>query len=594
MKRELTDSEIRRKVELRLRGRTDLLFLCNELLDYPDVDAEVHGPILALPQAFGDYQGKDLVLPDGTHYYEPRHWDPHKVIPPDEPRNRLLLDPRGHLKTTVNVIAHGIQWILNYPDLCMLIVHAAESKSKSIVGEMKAHFTHNEKFRYLFPEYCPRLRKDIKAFGSTEYFTVPNRKQNRRHPTVEIGSMGKKMASSHYDVIKYTDIVDETTVTTPEQIRKTRELFDMGQNLRVSPFSWRDVEGTIYDESDLYCELIDEEWTKPIERGEEPAWKFSVRGVYKKDVPGGQKFLPDERDAPYLFAPEDIVLSPWVTIPKGDKIPWWAANKDGTPRFTPQELRKAQVRNEYIFACQQLLNPTASGKEKPFNPAKIQWVSKAALARIPVEYKLQTIDTAEKTGKRNDDSVITTGYWTRGGDLIIVDITFGKWLPNSLISIMFEQFFKYQPGSIDIEETGFVRGLKSSIQAAEAKRGVVLPLRYLARENDTSKKERIFNALQPPFASGRIKFYDGLPDHVKDRLKTEMSRFPSAAGHDDMLDTLADQYQFRNGFQSPKVYESVAAQMKRGRDAWLGISGGLSATLNEDEVPCEPTLTGML
>lgn len=575
-------SEINKKLELRHRARTDLLFLCNEVLGYPDVSREVHGPILDLPQSFVKYQGQDYISEDGTHLYTPPHWDPHKVIDPNDPRNTLLLDPRGHLKTTINTIAHGVQWIINYPDICMIVIHAAESKAKSIVGEMKQHFTHNEMFRWLFPEFCPTTRKAIANFGSTEYFTVPCRRQNRRHPTVEIGSMGKKMASSHYDVIKYTDIVDETTVTTPEQIQKTRELFDMGSNLRVSPFSWRDVEGTIYDESDLYCELIDEEWTQVLKRGEQPSWKVSIRGVYKKDVPGGQKFTPDERDAPYLFASEDMVLSPYVTIPKGSLIPWWPVNRDGTPRFTPDELAKAKRRNEFIFACQQLLNPTASGKAKPFDPARIQWVTTQALSRIPVDYRLTTIDTAEAIGMKNDDSVITTCFWTKSGDCIVVDITFGKWLSDQLIDIMIERFQKFNPVSVDIEETGFVRGLKSSVAAAQAKKGIQLPIRYLPRDNDLTKKVRIQNALQPPFAAGRIKFWEGLPEHVKDRLKVEMSRFPSAAGHDDVLDTLADQYQFRDQFKSPQDYESTVDMFKRKQREFLGIG------MVHDEVDATP------
>jgi predicted phage terminase large subunit-like protein len=566
----IPEEEIQQKLRIREKCRTDLLYLCNKILGYEHVSLEVHPFIYTFPQSFREYQGKDLISPSGQHWYAPPHWDPHKVISPEEYRDRLLLDPRSHLKTSWQTIGHTIQWILNYPDICILVTHAAESKAIDILREIKNNFTHNQKFRHLFPEFVPQGDKAIKNFGTSEHFTVPNRRQNRRHATVEIGSMGKKMASSHYDVLKYTDIVDETTVTTPEQINKTKEIFYMGANLRVGPLSWRDVEGTIYDESDLYCELIENEYYKRIAAGEQPTIKVSIRGAYKKDVEGGQKFTPEERDAPYKIADRDIVLSKYVTISKGHKIPWWPV-KDEMPHFTEEFLERMRASNEWIFACQQLLNPAATGATKNFDPAKIQWVSERALPLIPFESTIVTVDTASTVNKRSNDSVLTTGRWTESGDLVIVDIVYGKWLPEKLLDMMFTVYEKHRPKYFDIEQTEFVRGLMSSRRMMEAKRGYELPIRFLPRETATSKQERISNALQPPFATGRIKFASSLPEHVKERLKSEMSKFPSAAGHDDVLDTLADQYHFREGaWRGPAEYITVKDQIKAAERKFLG------------------------
>lgn len=592
----LSEKEIEKKLALRRRGRTDLAWLCKEVLGYKDVDPVVHQPSLEIVQSFDQWQGEDYISPKGVHWYKPLHWDPHQVIPSSEVRDRLLLDSRSHLKTTVNTIAHSVQWVLNFPDLCELIVHASEGKAISILQEIKWNFTTNPDFRWLYPEYCPRTKQEINNFGTSERFTVPNRRQNRRHPTIEIGSMSKKMASSHYDVIKYTDIVDETTVTTPEQITKTKQVFYMGASLRVGPYSWRDVEGTIYDLNDLYCELIETRYHNKIARGEDPDIKIAIRGAYRKDVPGGQTFSPEEINAPYLLAKEDLVLHPEVTIKKGDKIPWWPV-KDGQPHFTNKALEDLRYSDEWMFACQYLLNPAATGKAIPFDPGKIQWVSEEAVNRIQIQnikQRIVTVDTASTINKRSNDSVLTLGWTMPKGDLIIRDIVLGKWLPDQLLETIFDFYEKHRPDFIDIEETEFVRGLMSSRQMLETKRGYVLPIRFLPKETDVSKQERIMNALQPPFNAGRIKFAEDLPDHVKERLKSEMSKFPSSAGRDDVLDTLADQFYYRTGaWEGPDEYEAkqdvlkAAVRHRYGQESFEELS-------NPDLQAIGNSLTGML
>lgn len=592
----LSEQEIGKRLELRRRGRTDLYFLCKEVLGYKDVDPVVHQPSFEIVQKFDKYQGQDYVDKNGRCWYTPVHWDPHQVIPASEPRDRMLLDARSHLKTTIQTIGHSIQWVLNFPDLCELIVHAAESKAIEILQEIKWNFTNNADFMWLYPEYCPKTKQAINNFGTSEHFTVPNRRQNRRHHTIQIGSMSKKMASSHFDLIKYSDIVDETTVTTPEQLSKTKHVFHMGANLRVGPNSWRDIEGTIYDLNDLYCELIDTRHHAKIARGEEPDLLIAIRGAYRKDVEGGQTFAPDEVNAPYLLAKEDMVLSPDVTIKKGHKIPWWPV-KDGQPHFTEKALEDMRYSDEWIFACQMLLNPAATGKAIPFDPGKIQWVSEAALNNITVnkvKQRIVTVDTASTINKRSNDSVLTLGWTMPKGDLIIRDIVLGKWLPDQLLETIFDFYEKHHPDFVDIEETEFVRGLMSSRQMIETKRGYVLPIRFLPKETDTSKQERIMNALQPPFNAGRIKFAEDLPEHIKDRLKSEMSKFPSSAGRDDVLDTLADQFYYRTGaWEGPDEYEAKVNILKAVERAKYGQQ-------TFDELNGEPqqavgnALTGML
>jgi len=572
------EKRIQNILRIRKRARTDLQFLCNEILDYPDVSKEVHFPVLQIVQQFGKYQGQDYLSPGGRIQYIPLDNEPSRVIPYTEPRRRLILDPRAFLKTTINVISHSIQWILNYPDIAILVFHASEEKAIAMLREIKEHFLSNQTFRYYFPDYCPQTKSAMKRFGTTEWMTVPNRRRRtRKEPTISVGSIDKKMASSHFHVIKFSDIVDETNVTTEEQIKKVRLKYGFGRSLLIDPHHWIDVEGTIYDGDDLHVALMEMEMALPEE---DRQFKIHYRPIYKKNVKGGQKFTPEERDMPY------------VLDANGKRISWWPETRDGRPKFDLKTLERMQndpVVGEEQFACQYLLNPWETSMARPFPLDKMIWVPEKDIKRIPAEFYITSIDTAETTTGRSDDTAITTCKWDRIGRQYVVDIVFGKMLPHEIIDEIFRAFEKYQSRWVYIEETAFVRGLKSSVFRKEAELNVQLPLVFLKRDTNTSKRERILNQLQPAYRAGHLRFSEGLPDHVKERLKAEFSKFPKSS-RDDLLDTLADQYQERDDFGAVRERNSVEQIMKRYQEQAMGIqlwsdwaSGGVHEP-REDEM----------
>ena len=105
---------------------------------------------------------------------------------------------------------------------------------------------------------------------------------------------------------------------------------------------------------------------------------------------------------------------------------------------------------------------------------------------------------------------------------------------------------------------------------------------------NTSKRERILNQLQPAYRAGHLRFSEGLPEHVKERLKVEFSKFPKSA-RDDLLDTLADQYQERDDFGAVRERNSTEQIMKRYQEQAMGIqpydwSVGNQRTLSEEEM----------
>lgn len=194
---------------LRHRARTNLFFLANEVLAPPDsqiMTMGAHGCIVDHCQAF---KGRIELLGKKN---DPLRWKngvpviTHSVpaVPIAElegSRDNLLLVSRGHLKTTIHTVAHIIQWIINYPDIRILICTATDEKASLMVTEIKSHFQFNPRFRFMFPELCPDARK-VSDWGSKTEFTVPGRNRRTKEPTVMTASVGKALASTHHDVIK--------------------------------------------------------------------------------------------------------------------------------------------------------------------------------------------------------------------------------------------------------------------------------------------------------------------------------------------------------------------------------------------------------
>lgn len=518
----------------RWKARTDLTYLAKEVLGYKDVIGPQRFPFMDRLQKFPEptleqfYKNDQLVG---------KRWVYTPITPLyDLPGGRrvLILDPRGFLKTTINAQTHMIQWILNYPDIAAMIIQSNSEKAEAILGEIKKHFQANTMFRTLFPEHCPQKRPF--DWGTKAAFTTEARGNiSRKEETLMTGSIDKGSSGYHFDLIKFSDIVEPNNVKTPDQIRAVIEAFGMFENLLVRPDSWIDVEGTRYDFSDLYGELIKAEEQR-LKRGAEPRWSIHVRGVYKKNLPDGQeeKFVPKELDYPYLLDET------------GQKISWWP---ERWPTKLLEERRLDPTIGEYTFATQQLNNPVDVGDEQiafPVNKEFPKWISrKNYRMNVRVVHKTMTVDTAETNNQRSNKSAITVVAWDQYGRAYVDEVRAGKWLPNELITQIFAAYLRHSPTTVKIEETSFVRGLMASINRKMQTTGVYLPLDFIRRETNISKKERIINTLQPWYRSGDLRLLDDLDS--KEDLIEELRRFPRYS-EDDIIDSLSDHFQGKTWF----------------------------------------------
>ncbi len=504
----------------RERGRTDLIWLCREVLGYRDIRGadegwedhanisagENHQPLVnGLHKFSGRIEIADLEAMKVVSS-KPRI-EMYEQKEPDGNRNFLCLYPRDHLKTSVITIAHSIQWILNYEDVRILLSFSNGDFGDRIMTAILGHFRYNANFRFFYPEFCPQANH-AKEFGSLQSFTVPNRTRQITEPTVMAVSVGKMIAGTHQDVHKHCDLVDKENVKTVGGMRDVINHFGYTNPLlaRVNgKQGWRDVEGTRYDFSDLYGTILDSEADKD---NDQRTWRVVERSA-EVDVATKKVLWPH-------------------------RYTWEAL----------QEIKTDPTVGLYIYEAQynQRCIPASGGLA---TPDKIKFIPRSRVRELMPQYRVHTtVDLAAMDEKSAGDyCVMTTAGILPSGYIHIIDIRHGHYSPFQMIEHFFDVDSKYRPRDFKMEKNHHAQVLEPFLRQEMSKRGRYLNVLNIPRDNTQSKKNRI-SGLQPFFESGRIRFVDDLP--CDGHLIMEITRFPKFR-YDDILDTISDHLQHADG-----------------------------------------------
>ena len=455
--------------DMQYMARTDLFWFSKEILGY-DLVPSVHQPLC-----------------DFFAQKNPAR----SFINQDSQKQRLILDPRGHFKTSL-VICDMIQWIINFPNIRWLVMSGTHSLVSRILQEAKSHFQFNERFRSLFPEYCPQ--DNVKDFGRQDSFTVPCRTNWKlREPTLSTSTVDSVKAGSHFDGGSFDDLVHEKNVGNRDQIAKTKEAFHYTTPL-IDPGGYRQMTGTCYNHSDLYADAR-----------ENSDWLTHIRPCWKERVDQNGKTTYD------LLFPE---------------------------RFPLRVLKAIQKENPALFSCQYLNQPVMGGAQQ-FSEALL---NSCFIPRLdfPKESRLYiTWDFAFSQKTQADYSVGAVGMFAPDGCLYILDIIRGRFSPEQLANAVVLTACKYHVTALGIENSAGSRLLEPALQYGfrRMNRHVRIDWLKVPRSN---KIERIV-VLQPRMTSGRLKILDTIP-YRKEMVQefTRLGKF----GHDDIADaiSLLEQY----------------------------------------------------
>lgn len=351
-------SALKRLWELRWLARTDLLWLCHNVLEFRDMHPRVHGPVIQHLQQFPmpttqEALESDLILDTGKFKYTPVG-DPYLCL--EGPRKRMIFDSRSYFKTSLCTVAHTIQWLLNYPHIAMGIFFATDSKSQDVLKNgIKRQFQTNQKLREIFPDYCPQAR--IMDWGTAENFVLPNRdevlQRLGRPPRIEDSvkslSLDKSKAGYHFDIIKCSDLVDDKNSISPSQRETIMQDFGLMPRLLVlrpdNKDGWIDLEGTFYHPDDLHNNMI-KAWRQAAP--EKRRWQIFVRGVFKRDIRESTcKAVGIAPRETHRFDPDEMML-PFALDGNGKRISNWP-EADPIEKLEAEEVDLAEGGTR--FAC---------------------------------------------------------------------------------------------------------------------------------------------------------------------------------------------------------------------------------------------------
>lgn len=461
-----SSSELAKLKKLRKRARTDLFWLAKEVLGYGDLVERVHQPVCDF--LVQKKQGVSLAQQDTK-------------------KERLILDPRGHFKTTIADVADAIQWILIDPNVRVLVMTGKRELATLILGEVVWHFENNPRLKKLFPEY--KL-----SHANTEAFTVANRTRSLKEPTMMISSGESVKAGFHFDVIKCDDLVNETTVGTKEQIEKSINIWNYTTPL-LEPYGYRDTIGTPYNDSDLY------QWLQEN--------KKSI-AVFKRKV----GTLVEEKGK---FRIENIMFP---------------------ERFSEEWLLEQHAADPYIFSCQYLCDPTpvasATFTEKD---VRSHFVNISPLIRGNGRTFI-TWDIGYSQKEYADYSVGAVGVWDNRGRLIILDLRMGRFNPHQLLQHIFDMILKWKPARVGIEEANGSPLLGPAIALYQERLSNYTPIDWVKLKNVKGAKQERIASLVPLLKEDKLFFALTIPAEAREEMVRQMTRFPNFK-HDDIPDAIS-------------------------------------------------------
>lgn len=309
----------------------------------------------------------------------------------------LILAPRFHLKTTWAKL-RIVQIILNNPNTRVLLASIGSRLAEKELADIKGMFA-TPMLRRLFPEIIPNPKKDYKGWekSTANELTMrrdPSRGYVPQEPQITAVGMGARITGLHFDWAFVDDILDDSTVTTPEQMEKTEDWWAYLQPILESD-AVTIMTGTRYHQSDLYGKIIEEK---------------QFRHVFTRAA----------------IENGNIIYKSWMTQKALDR------------------MRKRM--GEYKFSCQMLNNPMPMD-ERIFVAPFPQY---SELQEGEYSYYM-TVDPAATTNKWSDESAIAVGALNERDALFIVECTGYKVPGNKLAEILIQKVLQYKPVRVGIE-----------------------------------------------------------------------------------------------------------------------------------------------
>lgn len=401
-------------------------------------------------------------------------------------KRRLILIPRGHLKSSLITVGYALWKIAQNPEVRILISNATYSMATNFLYQIKNVLQRNDKFKELFGDFA----QEADSWRENQII-ISKQGWRAKEPTITVYGVGGSLTGQHYDVILLDDVVNRDTITSKDQIDKTINFYKDCLDV-LEPGGELIAIGTRWHQSDLYGWILDPD------NGIIQSFATYIKTAYEGDWGTGRIIFPEKFNWKHL---EQL------------------KREEGPTHFSAQYM-----------------NDPVPEENATFKKSMIQYYHEDDLRGLHVNNFI-TVDPAISEAKESDYNALVTVSVTEDNRWYIREIVREKFTPSQLMDEIFYLYEKYRPLEIGIELIAFQKALQYIMDDEMKKRNKFLPRKELKPDRNEPKELRI-KGLEPRYAARTI--YHLRPDgrNNVDYLEDELLRFPKGK-HDDIIDALA-------------------------------------------------------
>ncbi len=423
--------------------------------------------------------------------------EPHVVGPlahfvqTERRKTRLMLMPRGHLKTTLATITHGVQiGCADSTNNNLLVVNEIHDNAVDIVSEILGHFENNEMLRLLFPDIIPEKFSGPGVKWSATRGANLIQRAGKKDPSYLAAGIKTAVTSKHFNHLKFDDLVGFDANGSPAELQYAIRYVNNITPLTMGPDDTIvDFIGTRWGLTDLYAYLME-------------LYGMNMAVFRRGMTEDGQAIWP-EKYTPAAIA--QLMKSPDVYYAQYDNDPLNTVSTD----FQADKIGYWTQKLERVI---------------------YDWKGIQMSTPIRDLRRIITIDpNAGKKTSKDEVGLTVTGVDFTDARLCLEDAS-DRYTPDGLIDKALYLAEKWNANIIGVEEAG-QQNTEFYLRKYARKRGLfvrIVPVKH----GNKDKHSRILKSLQPLVADGCVYLHAS-----QTALRKQFVEF--GGGLDDRIDAFS-------------------------------------------------------